>query len=109
MIIDANCESGGKRTRIYFIDHIKNATIFSPPYESIQAFEFYSSSLSSLNIPYSLLSDDKLNTNPLGVIQYPILLYMLIHYLHLFYLVPHYLLLYYLLFHYIPLHYILLL
>ena len=66
MIIDANCESGGKRTRIYFIDHIKNETIFSPPYESIQASEFYSSSLSSLNIPYSLLSDDKLTTNPLG-------------------------------------------
>ena len=65
MIIDGQC-SNEKRTRIFSIEHIKNVTIFSPPYESIQTSKFYSSSLSSLNIPYSLLSDNKLTNIPLA-------------------------------------------
>ena len=54
---DGQCLSV-KGTRIFSIEHIKNVTIFSPPYESIQTSKFYSSSLSSLNILYSLLSDN---------------------------------------------------
>jgi len=64
MIIDAECSTGMK-SRIFSIEHIKNVTIFSPPYESIPTSKFYSSSLSSLNISYSILSDDKLTSIPL--------------------------------------------
>jgi len=58
MIIDSNCEAD-KRARIYSIEHIKNITIFSPSYESIKTSILYSS---SLNIPFSILSDDKQTT-----------------------------------------------
>ena len=57
LIIDGQCFSV-IGTRIFSIEHIKNVTIFYPPYESIQTSKFYSSSISSLNIPYSLLSDN---------------------------------------------------
>ena len=65
MIIDANVGSEKNITRIYAIEYIKNVTVFSPSSESLQTSDFYSSSLSSLNVPYSLLSDDKLTTIPL--------------------------------------------
>ena len=64
MIIDTNCNNG-QTARIYTIENIKNATIFFPSSESLQTSKFHSSSLSSLNIPYSLLSDVKMTTIPL--------------------------------------------
>jgi len=64
MIIDSG-SSNEKRTRIYTIEYIKNVTIFSPLSESIRTSDFYSSSSSSLNNTYSLLSDDKLTTIPI--------------------------------------------
>ena len=65
MIIDANCGSERNRTRIYTIENIENVTVFSLPSESSQTTKFYFPSLSSLNIPYSILSDNKLTTIPL--------------------------------------------
>ena len=65
MIIDANCGTEKNKTRIYTIENIENVTVFSLPSESSQTTKFYSSSLSSLNIPFSILSDNKLTTMPL--------------------------------------------
>ena len=62
MIIDSYCGTKSKRTRIYTIENIKNITVFSPSSESLQTSKYYSS---LLNIPSSLLSDDKLTTIPL--------------------------------------------
>ena len=62
MIIDAYCGTLSKRTRIYTIEYIKNITIYFPSSESLQTSKYYSS---SINVPYSLLSDDKLTTIPL--------------------------------------------
>ena len=64
MIIDSG-SGNEKRTRIYAIEYIKNVTIFSPLSESIRTSYFYSSSSSSLNNTYSLLSDEKLTTIPI--------------------------------------------
>jgi hypothetical protein len=62
MIIDASCGTVSKRTRIYTIEYIKNITIYSPSSESLQTSKYYTS---SINVHYSLLSDNKLTTIPL--------------------------------------------
>ena len=64
MIIDSGC-GNEKRVRIYTIENIINVTVFSPPSESIQTSDFYSSSLSSLNNTDSLINDDKMATIPI--------------------------------------------
>jgi len=64
MIIDGECSTGIK-SRIFSVEHIKNATIFSPPYDTIQISNFYSSSLSPLKSFNPILSYEKLTTTPL--------------------------------------------